>query len=165
MATRSPETESGRPADAEGFDLHSILRFLPHRYPFLLVDRVTEFVDGVRLVAVKNVSINEPYFAGHFPGRPVMPGVLICEALAQAGALLVYRSTRGVPLGVPVVLAGMDRVRFRHPVFPGDRLSLEVALARCRPPLFQFRGEARAEGRLVAEGEFKVMAIAAEGAL
>jgi len=162
MPAKSPETEGEQPGDAEGFDLRVICQLLPHRYPFLLVDRVTEFVDGVRLVAVKNVTVNEPYFAGHFPGRPVMPGVLICEALAQAGALLVYRSSQGLSAGAPVVLAGMDRVRFRHPVFPGDCLRLEVALGKHRPPLFQFRGEARVEGRLVAEGEFKVMAVGSE---
>src|ERR1051326_8482716 len=103
-------------------DYSEIIRHLPHRYPFLLVDRVIEFTDGERLVAVKSVSANEPFFTGHFPGHPIMPGVLICEALVQAGGILASRSSDGFPAGRGVVLAGLEHVRFRKPVLPGDQL-------------------------------------------
>ena len=99
-----------------------IIRRLPHRYPFLLVDRVIELVDGERVVALKNVSANEPFFAGHFPGRPIMPGVLICEALVQTGGLLASCSKDGLPAGRGIVLAGLEHVRFRRRVVPGDQL-------------------------------------------
>ncbi len=134
-------------------DHRAIVDLLPHRYPFLLIDRVLEFVDGERLVALKNVTINEPYFQGHFPGNPVMPGVLVCEALAQAGALLAHHSSAGVPQGSTLFLAGLDQVRFRRPVVPGDQLRLQVTITRCRPPVWKIRGEAFVDGKLVAEGE------------
>src|SRR5262249_42884391 len=103
-----------------------IAALLPHRYPFQFIDRVIEVTNGARIVAWKNVSINDPLFRGHFPDLPVMPGVLICEALAQAGGLLAHTSTDGLPAGRVVALTGLDHVRFRHPVVPGDQLLLEV---------------------------------------
>lgn len=131
----------------------AIVDLLPHRYPFLLIDRVLEFVDGERLVGLKNVSANEPYFQGHFPGNPVMPGVLICEALAQAGALLAHRSSTGLPSGATLFLTGLDQFRFRRMVVPGDQMRLEATLIRRRPPVWKIRGEASVDGQLVAEGE------------
>jgi len=136
-----------------------IIRRLPHRYPFLLVDRVLEFTDGERLVAIKNVTADEPFFSGHFPGRPIMPGVLICEALVQAGGLLASSSSKGLPPGRGVVLAGFERVRFRRRVVPGDQIRLEVALVHRRRPLWRMKGWARVEGRLVAEAEFLTVEI------
>lgn len=139
-----------------GFGQREIASLLPHRFPFQFVDRVLEFEDGQRILGVKNVSINEPYFRGHFPEQPLMPGVLICEALAQAGALLAQRSTDGVQAGRVVVLTGLDHVRFRRPVLPGDQLHLEVTLLRRRRPLWRLRGIARVDGQIAAEAELSL---------
>lgn len=136
-----------------GFDHVEIAALLPHRYPFRLVDRVVEFVDGERIVGLKNVSANEPYFQGHFPDLPVMPGVLICESLGQTAALLAYRSTEGVEAGRVLVFSGLDRVRFRRPVLPGDQLRLEVELVKRRRPLWKFKATARVDGQIAADGE------------
>jgi beta-hydroxyacyl-ACP dehydratase FabZ len=136
---------------------HEIAALLPHRFPFQFIDRVLEFEDGVRIVALKNVSINEPFFRGHFPEQPVMPGVLICEALAQAGALLAHRSRDGIAPGRVGVLAGLDRVRFRRPVLPGDQLHLEVALVKRHRPMWKMRGTARVGGQMVAEADLSLM--------
>jgi beta-hydroxyacyl-ACP dehydratase FabZ len=141
------------------FGYSEIASALPHRYPFQLIDRVLEFEDGRRIVAIKNVSINEPFFRGHFPEQPLMPGVLICEALAQAGALLAHRSKDGVKSGHVVVLAGLDRVRFRRPVLPGDQLHLEVLLLKRRRPLWKLRGVARVDGQVVAEADVSAMEV------
>ena len=142
-----------------GFDHHEIAELLPHRYPFQFVDRVLEFVDGQRIVALKNLSLLDPYFRGHFPGNPVMPGVLICEALAQAGALLAHRSTDGVPPASGVVLSGLDNVRFRRPVVPGDQLRLEVRIVRIHRPLWRLHGVASVEGQLAAEADILAMEV------
>lgn len=131
-----------------------IQKLLPHRYPFLLVDRVMEFEPNTRLVALKSVTINEPFFQGHFPGHPVMPGVLILEALAQACGLLVLKSEPVVQAQRIFYLAGVDGARFRKPVVPGDRLVLKAQLLKKRGPLAKLRGEAEVDGTLVAEGEF-----------
>jgi len=136
-----------------------ILRRLPHRYPFLLVDRVVEFADGERLVAIKNVTADEPFLRGHFPGRPIMPGVLICEALVQAGGLLASCSSNGLPQGRGVVLAGFERVRFRRLVVPGDQIRLEVELVHKRRPLWRMKGWARVDGQVAAEAEFLTIEI------
>jgi len=142
-------------------DYREIIRRLPHRYPFLLVDRVDELVDGERIVAVKNVTANEPFFAGHFPGHPIMPGVLICEALVQAGGLLASCSKDGLPADHAVVLAGLEHVRFRRPVVPGDSLRLEVELIHKRRPLWKMKGKAKVDGQVAAEAEFLTAEIAA----
>ena len=142
--------------EAPAFGYHRIIALLPHRYPFLFVDRVLELDDGKRIVALKNVSINEPYFRGHFPEQPVMPGVLICEAFAQAGALLAKASTDGLPEGYVVVLTGLDGARFRRPVLPGDQLHLEVTLVKRRRPLWKMQGVARVDGHLAAEAELSL---------
>jgi len=140
-------------------DYPDIIQRLPHRYPFLLVDRVIELVDGERVVAVKNVTANEPFFDGHFPGRPIMPGVLICEALVQAGGLLASCSKDGLPEGRGILLAGLEHVRFRRPVVPGDQLRLEVELVHKRRPLWKMKGRAIVEGKVVSEAEFLTMEV------
>ncbi|MBI4515261.1 MAG: 3-hydroxyacyl-ACP dehydratase FabZ [Deltaproteobacteria bacterium] len=144
---------------AGGFDHQEIAALLPHRYPFQFVDRVLEFVDGERIVAIKNLSLLDPFFRGHFPGNPLMPGVLICEALAQAGALLAHRSKDGVAAGAAVVLSGLDNVRFRRPVVPGDQLRLEVTLTRRHPPLWRLHGRATVDGQLAAEADILAMEV------
>jgi 3-hydroxyacyl-[acyl-carrier-protein] dehydratase len=140
-------------------DYPDIIRRLPHRYPFLLVDRVIALADGERLVAIKNVTANEPFFSGHFPGRPIMPGVLICEALVQAGGLLASCSHDGLPAGKGVLLAGLEHVRFRRRVIPGDQLRLEVELVHQRRPLWKMKGQALVEGNVAAQAEFLIMEV------
>lgn len=138
---------------AETLNHNWIADLLPHRYPFCLVDRVSVFEPDQRVVAWKNVSRNEPYFPGHFPEQPVMPGVLVCEALAQAAALLAHHALRTEGSQRVVVLGGIDQARFRRPIVPGDQVELEVSLVRRRSPLWKFRGLARVDGQLVAEAE------------
>lgn len=129
---------------------------LPHRYPFLLVDRVTELEPGRRIVAIKNVTINEPFFQGHFPGRPVMPGVLIIEAMAQAGGVLVFKS--GESSGKPVVyLTGIDEAKFRRPVVPGDQLRFEIDVLKKRPPFWKMQGKAFVDNEVVCEAVVTAM--------
>jgi len=133
-------------------DVREILGILPHRYPFLLVDRVLEAsVDKV--VALKNVTINEPFFQGHFPGHPVMPGVLIVEALAQAGGVLAARAAGFDPATQVIYLMAMDKVKFRKPVVPGDQLVLEVVPLRKGGQVWKLRGEAKVDGQVVCEAE------------
>lgn len=134
-------------------DVVEIQRLLPHRYPFLLVDRVVELEPFKRLEAFKNVSANEPFFVGHFPGRPVMPGVLILEALAQAAAVLAYRSAGLDPVRWGVYLMSIDGAKFRRPVVPGDRLGLSVEVLRHKANVWKQRGVATVDGRPVAECE------------
>ena len=135
-------------------DIHQILAKLPHRYPFLMVDRVLEIESGKRILALKNVSINEPYFMGHFPRRPVMPGVMMLEAMAQAAALLSFESM-GVELDDDSVyyFAGIDGARFKRPVEPGDQLMLDVTLDRVKVGIYKFTGKASVAGELAAEAQ------------
>lgn len=132
-------------------NIKQILSLLPHRYPFLLVDRVLELVPGQRAVAYKNVTINEPFFNGHFPGEPVMPGVLIVEALAQVGAMAVLSEPQNA--GKLALFAGINNFRFKKVVYPGDRLELEVSLTGKRGPVGKGEAVARVDGELVASGE------------
>jgi 3-hydroxyacyl-[acyl-carrier-protein] dehydratase len=135
-------------------NIHEVLRHLPHRYPFLLIDRVISCEPGKSLVALKNVTINEPFFGGHFPRHPVMPGVMIVEALAQASALLAFRTMQAqVDEESVYYFVGIDRARFKKPVTPGDALRLEVTLLRHMRNVWKFRGEARVEGVLASEAE------------
>jgi 3-hydroxyacyl-[acyl-carrier-protein] dehydratase len=135
-------------------DIHEILKKLPHRYPFLLVDRVLELEKGVRIKALKNVTINEPFFVGHFPHRPVMPGVLMLEAMAQAAALLAFDTLGVVPDDKTVYyFAGIDGARFKRPVEPGDQLILDVSLDRMKSGIFKFKGTARVDGNVACEAE------------
>lgn len=135
-------------------DIHQILATLPHRYPILLVDRVLELEKGKRIKALKNVSVNEPFFTGHFPHRPVMPGVLMLEAMAQAAALLVFDMLGVVPDEKTVYyFAGIDNARFKRPVEPGDQLILEVELDRMKAGIFKFKGRALVDGQLAAQAD------------
>jgi 3-hydroxyacyl-[acyl-carrier-protein] dehydratase len=139
---------------SNSFDIHEVLRNLPHRYPFLLIDRVLDYVPGKSLTAVKNVTINEPFFTGHFPHRPVMPGVLIMEALAQATGLLAFKTKEGYPdKNTLYYLVGIDNARFKQPVEPGDQLVLEVEHRRTKRGIWCFTGEAKVDGRVVASAE------------
>lgn len=135
-------------------DIVEIQQLLPHRYPFLLVDRVVEIVPGQKLVAYKNVTMNEDFFNGHFPGHPVMPGVLILEALAQATAILAYKTENMDPKNMVTYLMGVDGARFRKPVVPGDRLQLNIEVIRHKGAIWKTKGTATVEGVKVAEGEF-----------
>jgi beta-hydroxyacyl-ACP dehydratase FabZ len=132
-------------------DILQVLEILPHRYPFLLVDRILELTPEL-VVGLKNVTINEPFFQGHFPEKPIMPGVLIVEAMAQAGGILAF-SLLDAQQRSPVYFMGMDHVRFRKPVRPGDQLILKVKLLKKRGPVFKMSGEAFVEDQLVAEAE------------
>lgn len=135
-------------------DIHKILRSLPHRYPILLVDRVLEIDKGKRILALKNVSINEPYFVGHFPHRPVMPGVLMLEALAQAAALLAFDALDETPDENTVYyFAGIDGARFKRPVEPGDQLLLEVQLERMKARVFKFKARALVGQEVATEAD------------
>nr|WP_321257407.1 3-hydroxyacyl-ACP dehydratase FabZ [uncultured Pseudodesulfovibrio sp.] len=146
------------------FDIQKIMEMLPHRYPFLLVDRVLELDPGVRLKAIKNVTMNEEYFQGHFPNMPVMPGVLQLEALAQAGGILVINSI-DEPLGDKVFLfTGLNKVKFRRPVVPGDQLELNVHYERHKLNIWKMRGVAKVDGQVTCQGEFSA-AIADKGAM
>jgi 3-hydroxyacyl-[acyl-carrier-protein] dehydratase len=135
-------------------DIHEILKYLPHRYPFLLIDRVLEINLGESLVALKNVTMNESFFTGHFPTRPVMPGVLILEAMAQAGAVLAYKSTNSTPDGVLYYFAGIDKARFRRVVEPGDQLRLEVKVLRAKRDIWVLEGSAYVGEELACSAEF-----------
>jgi len=135
-------------------DIHQILKQLPHRYPILLVDRVLSIENGKTIRAIKNVTINEPFFTGHFPHRPVMPGVLMLEAMAQTAALLSFATAGIAPDEKSVYyFAGIDAARFKRPVEPGDQLVMDVTLLRAKAGIFKFKGEARVGGELACEAE------------
>ena len=134
-------------------DVKEIMQIMPHRYPFLLVDRIESLKAGEEIVGIKNVTINEPFFAGHFPGNPIMPGVLIIEAMAQVGGILAFHSSPKEWAGSLVYFMGIDKVRFRKPVVPGDQLRLKLTTIRQKQRVFKMRGEAYVEDTLVAEAE------------
>ncbi|MCL4757458.1 MAG: 3-hydroxyacyl-ACP dehydratase FabZ [Rhodocyclaceae bacterium] len=135
-------------------DINEILQYLPHRYPFLLVDRVLEIEEGRRILALKNVTMNEPFFPGHFPNHPVMPGVLIVEAMAQAAALLSFKTMGVKPDENSVVLfAGIDNVRFKRQVVPGDQLLFDVEILQGKRNIYKYRGVARVGDQIATEAE------------
>jgi 3-hydroxyacyl-[acyl-carrier-protein] dehydratase len=141
-------------ASLDTLDIYKILEHLPHRYPFLLIDRVTDCKVGERLVGYKNVSFNEPYFTGHFPDHAVMPGVLILEALAQATGILAFRTSGKVPDKDSLYyLVGIDSARFKHPVIPGDQLVLEVDIVKTMRGVWKFNGVAKVDGKVVCSAE------------
>ncbi len=149
----------------DAMEIGEVLEHLPHRYPFLLVDRVKTVELGKRIVALKNVTINEPFFQGHFPGRPIMPGVLILEAMAQAAGILVFRTQGNKPDQDSVYyLAGIDKARFKRPVVPGDQLELEVSIQRSLRGVWKFECKARVEGAIVCEAEMLCSVRKAAGA-
>jgi 3-hydroxyacyl-[acyl-carrier-protein] dehydratase len=135
-------------------DVNEIMKLLPHRYPFLLVDRVIEIEPDKKIVGLKNVTMNEPFFPGHFPGHPVMPGVLIVEAMAQAAAILVYSSSDDNK-GKITYFVGIDNTKFRKPVVPGDQLRLELEVIGSRRGIYTFSGKAFVDGKLVTESELR----------
>ncbi len=136
------------------FDINQIQKLLPHRYPFLLIDRVVEFEKGKRILGYKNVSFNEPYFSGHFPQKPIMPGVLVLEALAQAAGILAFGTLeQGAEESSVYYLVGIDGARFKRPVVPGDRLMLEVEMVRQMRSIYKFNAVARVENEIVAQAE------------
>ena len=139
-------------AASTGLGIRDILRILPHRYPFLLVDRVLEVEPGKRVVGLKNVTFNEEFFQGHFPGNPVMPGVLLVEAMAQVGAFMLITAIDD-PRRRQLRLAGLDAVRFRRPVVPGDQVLFTVEFVAAKKSIVKVRGEARVDGHLCAEAE------------
>ena len=136
----------------KAYDIQAIMNLLPHRYPFILVDRILELVSGERVVALKNVTINEPFFQGHFPGSPVMPGVLIIEAMGQAGGVLAL-STMAKEKNTLIYFSAMDKVRFRKPVVPGDQLIFECKVLKIRSKVIKMYGTATVDKKLVAEAE------------
>ncbi len=134
-------------------DINEIMSCLPHRYPFLLVDRVIDFQEGKEITAIKNVTINEPFFQGHFPGHPIMPGVLIVEAMAQVGGILAFKSNPENAEGKVVYFMGIDKARFRKPVVPGDQVRIVLTVLKQRRAIWKFKGEAFVDDNLVAEAE------------
>jgi 3-hydroxyacyl-[acyl-carrier-protein] dehydratase len=135
-------------------DIHQILEYLPHRYPILLVDRVLDVVPGERITALKNVTVNEPFFPGHYPHHPVMPGVLIIEAMAQTAAILSFKTQGNRPDDKSVYyFVGIDNARFKRPVSPGDQLVMEVAITLNKRGLWKFSGVAKVDGNVAAEAE------------
>ena len=135
------------------YDIQKIMEILPHRYPFLLVDRVLELVPGDRVSAIKNVTINEPFFHGHFPDKPIMPGVLIIEGMGQAGGILAFESFPEMPWGTVIYFMGMDKVRFRKPVVPGDQIRFELQILRIKMKVLKMSGKAIVDGNIAAQAE------------
>lgn len=140
-------------------DIAEILARIPHRFPFLLVDRAENYVAGQSIVGIKAVTFNEPFFQGHFPDYPVMPGVLIVEALAQTGAVLMSKTLEVDPRGKTILFASVDNCRFRHPVRPGDVLRLEVRVDKARGGLFKFHGRAMVGDKMAAECDYAAMLV------
>ena len=138
-------------------DVMEIMQMIPHRYPFLMIDRVVDIIPDVSAIGIKNVSINEPFFQGHFPRQPVLPGVLIIEAMAQTAAVFVVETLEGAAAGKLVYFMTVDDARFRRPVFPGDVLKIHVSKIRNRKNVWKFRGEARVDGGLMAEATYSAM--------
>lgn len=146
-------------AASGAIDINEILHRIPHRFPFLLVDRAEDYVAGVSIVGIKAVTFNEPFFQGHFPDYPVMPGVLIVESMAQTGAVLMSKTLNVDPRGKTILFASMNNCRFRNPVRPGDLLRLEVRVQKARGGLFKFEGVAKVGDKIAAEAEFAAMLI------
>ncbi len=146
-------------AELTAKDVMEIMEMIPHRYPFLMIDRVVDMLPGVSAVGIKNVTINEPFFQGHFPSQPVFPGVLIIEAMAQTAAIVVVETMEGRTAGKLVYFMTVDEARFRRPVVPGDVLKIHVTKLRNRRNVWKFRGEARVEGVLMAEATYSAMIV------
>jgi beta-hydroxyacyl-ACP dehydratase FabZ len=140
-------------------DVKEILNYIPHRYPFLLVDRIVEIHGDEKIVGIKNVSFNENFFQGHFPNRPVMPGVLICEAMAQVGAIFAHNARGGRVDNKVFVLTGLDNVKFKRPVEPGDQLRMELTILKRRGSFWKMQGVATVDGKLVAQAEISAMEV------
>ena len=145
------------------FEIQDIMKILPHRYPMILIDRITEVIEGVSLTAIKNVTINEPYFAGHFPGQPVMPAVLILESMAQAGAFLVLNTVPD-PLQKNMLFSSISDSKFRIPIIPGDQVKIKMQLIKIRLGAVKLRGEAYVFEKLVAEANLMANVVNRAGA-
>jgi 3-hydroxyacyl-[acyl-carrier-protein] dehydratase len=156
-------TASETRAEGRALDVNGIMELLPHRPPFLFIDRMIDIIKGESATGIKTVSINEPFFAGHFPGFPIMPGVIICEAMAQTAGAVVVDSLGPEGRGKLVFFMTLDNGRFRNPVFPGDVLELKVKLVRKRGPVWKFGGSAFVAGKLCAEAEFSAMIMEPDG--
>lgn len=153
------DTDEGRGEAGESVEFAEILRRIPHRFPFLLLDRCEAYRPFASIVGVKGVTFNEQFFQGHFPGNPVMPGVLIVEALAQAGAVLMSKSLDADIDGVTIMFAKLENARFRRPVKPGELLKLHAEVLKHRGDLFSFKGQARIDGATAAEAEWTAMVV------
>lgn len=151
------ENQTGGPGDE--IDIAEILHRIPHRYPFLLIDRAEDYRPSQSIVGIKNVTMNEPFFVGHFPGNPVMPGVLIVESLAQAGAVLMSKTLDADIEGKTIFFMTLDNCRFRQPVRPGDVLRLHVEVLKARSKLFKFQGKAMVGDKVAAEAEWAAMVV------
>ena len=154
MSRKAPVSEA-----PDEIDINEILRRIPHRIPFLLVDRCEQFVASTSIVGIKCVSVNEPFFQGHFPDYPVMPGVLIVEAMAQTSAVLMSKSLDIDPAGKAIFFMSLDNCRFRAPVRPGDVLRLAVEVTRVRGDIYKFKGQALVDGKVAAEAEWAAMVV------
>jgi 3-hydroxyacyl-[acyl-carrier-protein] dehydratase len=141
--------------EAAMIDINEIMKILPHRFPFLLVDRIVEHEEGKKIVGLKNVTINEPFFPGHFPGHPVMPGVLIIEAMAQVGGILAYLSSNEEIRNKLCYFVAIDKAKFRRPVIPGDQLRIEMECVSNRRNIWVFNGKVFVDGKLATEAELK----------
>jgi 3-hydroxyacyl-[acyl-carrier-protein] dehydratase len=159
MTTRIEELEAPHAAKADTADIQRIMALLPHRYPFLMIDRLEEIRPPVSAIGIKNVTFNEPHFLGHFPGHPVMPGALIVEAMGQTAAALVMCAVEGGRADQVVYLMSIDRARFRKPVVPGDTLRIKVNVVRNRGNVWRFAGEAFVKDALVADAEYSAIIV------
>jgi len=154
----STKYRSGKPSGEFLLDINAILKIMPHRYPFLMIDRVLDMDGKNKIVAIKNVTINEPYFMGHFPGKPVMPGVMIIEAMAQAGGLLLLNAIENTESKLAFFM-GIDEVKFRKPVVPGDQLRMEIEMLSLKRSMLKMAGKSYVDGKLVAEGTFTAVVV------
>ncbi len=154
------DANSGDPqviSDVAVIDIARIMDALPHRYPFLMIDRVLDLVLGQSATGIKNVTINDNFFQGHFPGHPVMPGVLIIEAMAQTAAIVVFETMKEASFGKLVYFMSIENAKFRRPVVPGDQLKVHVSKERSRGPVWRFNGVAKVDGQIVAEATYTAM--------
>ena len=143
-----------QPNEMNSMDIYDVMKHLPHRYPFLLIDRVLDYTPGEKLTAIKNVTVNEPFFPGHFPHRPVFPGVLMLEALAQATGILAFKTTEDLPSEDSLYyFVGIDNARFKKPVEPGDQLLMEVEVIKRKRDMWKFSAKASVDGKVVCSAE------------
>lgn len=152
-------TENSPTDTADTLDILKVMEMIPHRYPLLLVDRLVDIVPGVSATGIKNVTMNEPQFQGHFPGRPIMPGVMIVESMAQTAGVLVIKTLGGDSRGKQVLFMSIDNARFRKPVTPGDTMHVQVKVKQSRGAVWRFSGEVLVDGKKVAEADFSAMIV------
>ena len=147
-------SDEKQPNELNSMDIYEVMQHLPHRYPFLLIDRVLDYTPGEKLTAIKNVTVNEPFFPGHFPHRPVFPGVLMLEAMAQATGILAFKTTEDLPSEDSLYyFVGIDNARFKKPVEPGDQLLMEVEVIRRKRDMWKFKAQATVDGKVVCSAE------------